>query len=197
MSDYKIIRSDELYHYGVPGMRWGHRKAPERVINARNAMRSAKQDKRQANKEYKKAFNKATTLRGAYGKNSNKYSSDLASKMEKSRSADKAYRKAKQAYKSELNAPNSKYTKVQRNVDKRFYGESGVNRINKRMNKGSSRTMATARETGRQMAVATLLIAGRYTAKFVRANGGVKQTGRRVVEAVVRARGGQVIRWVD
>ena len=27
MSDYKIIHDDELMHYGVPGMRWGHRKA--------------------------------------------------------------------------------------------------------------------------------------------------------------------------
>lgn len=26
MSDYRIVYSDELYHYGVPGMRWGHRK---------------------------------------------------------------------------------------------------------------------------------------------------------------------------
>lgn len=27
MSDYRIVCSDELYHYGVPGMRWGHRKS--------------------------------------------------------------------------------------------------------------------------------------------------------------------------
>ena len=27
MSDYRIIHDDELMHYGVPGMRWGHRKA--------------------------------------------------------------------------------------------------------------------------------------------------------------------------
>lgn len=27
MSDYRMIHDDELMHYGVPGMRWGHRKA--------------------------------------------------------------------------------------------------------------------------------------------------------------------------
>ena len=31
MSDYRIIHDDELMHYGVPGMRWGHRKANPQV----------------------------------------------------------------------------------------------------------------------------------------------------------------------
>lgn len=50
-------RSDELYHYGVPGMRWGHRKAPEQSSYVKN-VKSTKAAYKSAKKDYNKAFNK-------------------------------------------------------------------------------------------------------------------------------------------
>lgn len=43
---------NELYHYGVPGMRWGVRKKSDEYITTRASYRKAK-------KEYNKSFNKA------------------------------------------------------------------------------------------------------------------------------------------
>ena len=110
MSDY-IYNPDtgELYHYGVKGMKWGHRKRPEYVESARANMRTARANKRAAskalNKSYDKAYNYSSThMISQYTREKQKAESDrrwndFNNKARESNKADAAYKQAKREYK--------------------------------------------------------------------------------------------------
>lgn len=52
MSNYILTADGELYHYGVPGMKWGQRKAS--YASEQSAYKKARKDYRAARKNYRK-----------------------------------------------------------------------------------------------------------------------------------------------
>lgn len=60
----RINDPDELMHYGVPGMKWGHRKSLP-TSSLKNKVDSAKTDYKNAKKAFNKSFNDAYKHRAA------------------------------------------------------------------------------------------------------------------------------------
>lgn len=118
-----MVYETELYHYGVKGMRWGHRKAPSAVgVSAqRQAYLNAKANKKAAGKAYSKAYSKAynRSIAGLSPFKKHRQANDArwddaVKKAKASNAADKAYKDAKKAYKQtdEYKAKRAKAIKV-------------------------------------------------------------------------------------
>ena len=106
-----LINADDLMHYGVPGMRWGHRRnryagvstdgSKKRAAEkARQQLIAAKKNKRVKQKEYDKAFNEQAKLKNWFGERGEKAGVAAERAANASNRADKQYKAAKKAYKA-------------------------------------------------------------------------------------------------
>ena len=112
-----------LMHYGVPGMRWGHRKKYYNKDGSLNTSGKQKQIK-----DTYRSEKKAATSR----------SERSAAKSRYERALDRTY--------------NKEYSKNQRSYDMSQIGKGGVNRINDKMNAGKSYRRAQAEEYAKTIA---------------------------------------------
>lgn len=89
-------RNDELMHYGVPGMKWGHRKAAPTTSVDR-----ARANYRAARKTYNRSFNKAYNRSLAAYSPSKKQRKANDARWDKAANDAKRLKEAKSVYKAE------------------------------------------------------------------------------------------------
>lgn len=138
--DLYLYDSDELYHYGVLGMKWGVRRAARK--ETANSRRKAKEANRAYNKAFNKAYNYSSNhpIKQLHGKGKAKSDAlweDAANKAETSRKSKsdykKEYKSAKQRLMSERQSSDHKES---REIKKKHVSEMSnaeLSKLNKRM----------------------------------------------------------------
>lgn len=154
---------DELYHYGVPGMKWGHRRAQKRIQRADRRIRKIEKTRAQNKLEYEEM--KAESRDMYSGKKK-------AKKLAKSLAGDKALydtsettnkyliarQKAKKdkAYKNSAEYKQARTAYGKQQTQQVLFGTAGHQRIETLKNLGVSEKKAKVRTAVEQ----TLIAAG-------------------------------------
>ena len=187
------MENNELYHHGVKGMKWGHRKARPTTNASKVSSKkteydelkkqylSAKTDKKAAYRTYSKTFNESQRLRNQFGDRSRSYNKKLVETAEASSRADKkyattkkAYKQAKKAYRTELSKDNENYKP--NFAEKYMFNDATKQRINKYLNSGVSLKEARTK---------TYISAGVNTAAVILAAYGASKFGDKLVSKFV------------
>lgn len=75
---YIVTKNGELYHYGVPGMKWGIRRSANRLQKKTGKLQRKTAKLESTVKELKALDNKYTSKSAAYQKHNSKYEARLA-----------------------------------------------------------------------------------------------------------------------
>ena len=132
---------NELYHFGIKGMRWGHRKGSVETTNYRKTSNKLKKSLAADDKAERLGY-KEFEYKRAHNKVNKTYLKDARQAGEE---ANRAFRD----YIKERNKPNEKYmtetTKIQKMTDKHLFSYGTVKKINRTLNENKNMSVSDAR----------------------------------------------------
>lgn len=174
--DYKVTRvsdDEELMHYGVVGMRWGHRKAVP-TSSIYNKVQSTKASYKQAKKAYNRSYNKAYNYTNAhpiiqFTNKKKKAESDKrwSDAIDKANALDKAKTTYKQAKSDRKNKINATYRDLEKNASfkEKFLYSSGTRKQAAKYVVDNNMSVAQAKKRANKDAIRnTAVLLGAYGA---------------------------------
>ena len=188
MSQY----NDELMHYGVPGMRWGHRK--QTYSDSYNNVKSTKAAYKQASKDYNKSYREASnyssrhpisqyTNKKAKAKSDEKWN-DAIDKAVKYNKARTAYKTAKKENKQAINSTYKQIKKDSSIGNKLMFNDATRLKAAKYVVNNNMSVSEAKKKANKESIRNTALLLGAYGAVKIGAKAISNYTGKQAYQVL-------------